>query len=116
MPFLLHSCGNLAAVMEPLIEEVQIDALHSFEDVILPVETFVDRYGDRVAAIGGVDMDLLARGSEEAVRTRTRQILEACAPGCGYILGSGNSLANYIPPGNFLAMLDEGWRYNTRGW
>jgi uroporphyrinogen decarboxylase len=83
--------------------------------VIQPVEAFVERYGDRVAAIGGVDMDLLTRGSQEAVRSRTRQILEACAPSRGYVLGSGNSLANYIQLGNFLAMLDEGWKYNRRG-
>ena len=39
-PFLLHSCGNLEAVMEDLIEEVGIDARHSFEDAIQPVERF----------------------------------------------------------------------------
>jgi uroporphyrinogen decarboxylase len=111
--FLLHSCGNLEAVMEDLIEEVGIDARHSFEDAIQPVERFVDSYGKRIAVIGGVDMDLLARGSQEQVRTRTRQILEACAPSGAYILGSGNSIANYIQPQNFIAMLDEGWRYNS---
>jgi len=115
MPFLLHSCGNLEVVMEELITEVGIDARHSFEDVIEPVEHFSARYGDRIAVIGGVDMDLLARGSEDDVRRRTREILERCAPSRGYILGSGNSVANYIPPRNFLAMLDEGWRFNTQG-
>jgi uroporphyrinogen decarboxylase len=114
-PFLLHSCGNLQAVMEDLIEDVGIDAKHSFEDVIQPVESFARQYGRRIGVIGGVDVDLLARGSEEQVRARTRQILEACAPGGGYVLGSGNSIANYIPLRNFLAMVDEGWRYNTRG-
>ena len=111
--FLLHSCGNLEAVMEDLIEEVGIDARHSFEDAIQPVERFVDSYGKRIAVIGGVDMDLLARGSQEQVRLRTRQILETCAPSRAYILGSGNSVANYVKPQNFLAMIDEGWRYNS---
>jgi uroporphyrinogen decarboxylase len=64
--------------------------------------------------MGGVDVDLLVRGTEEQVRSRTREILEACAPSGGYVLGSGNSIANYVPLGNFLAMVDEGWRYNTR--
>jgi uroporphyrinogen decarboxylase len=113
LPFLLHSCGNLEAVMEDLINEVGIDAKHSFEDVIEPVEQFSARYGNRIAVIGGVDLDLLARGTEEQIRTRTRQILTACAPSGGYVLGSGNSIANYIPPRNFLAMLDEGWRFNS---
>lgn len=114
IPFLLHSCGNLEAVMDDLIDAVGIDARHSFEDVIEPVESFTARYGNRVAVIGGVDMDLLARGTEEQVRIRTREILEACAPSQGYVLGSGNTIANYVPPRNFLAMVDEGWRYNTK--
>jgi uroporphyrinogen decarboxylase len=112
MPFLLHSCGNLDAIMEDLIEDVGIDARHSFEDAIQPVERFTERYANRISIIGGVDVDLLARGSEEQVRRRTRQILEACAPSRAYILGSGNSIANYVQPKNFLAMLDEGWQFN----
>jgi uroporphyrinogen decarboxylase len=114
IPFLLHSCGNLEAVMGDLINDVGIDAKHSFEDAIELVESFTARYGDRVAVVGGVDVDLLGRGTEEQVRARTRAILKACAPSRGYVLGSGNSVANYIPPRNFLAMIDEGWRYNTR--
>jgi uroporphyrinogen decarboxylase len=114
MPFLLHSCGNLEAVMDDLIDEVGIDAKHSYEDVIEPVESFAARYAERIAIIGGVDVDLLCRDSEAQVRVRTRQVLERCAPSRGYVLGSGNSIANYVPPQNFLAMVDEGWRFNSR--
>jgi uroporphyrinogen decarboxylase len=32
--------------------------------------------------------------------------------GTGYCLGTGNSVANYIPVQNYLAMLDEGRRWN----
>jgi len=113
IPFLLHSCGKLDPVMEDLIENVGIDAKHSFEDVIEPVEQFFSRFGKRIAVIGGVDMDILARGTEAQVRMRTCQILKACASSGSYILGSGNSIANYIPPRNFLAMLDEGYKYNN---
>ena len=111
--FLLHACGNLEVVMDDLIDDVGIDAKHSFEDVIEPVESFASRYSDRIAVIGGVDVDILGRGTEEQVRARTRGILDACAPSGGYVLGSGNSIANYVPLGSFLAMVDEGWRYRT---
>ncbi len=113
IPFLLHSCGELDMIMQDLIEDVHIDAKHSFEDAIEPVERFHNRFGKRIAVIGGVDMDILARGTEAQVRARTRQILKACASSGSYILGSGNSIANYIPPRNYLAMLDEGYKYNT---
>lgn len=64
------------------------------------------------AIIGGVDMHLVASGNEEQVRARTRQILDACGPGGGYVLGTGNSVANYIPLRNYLAIVDEGQRWN----
>ena len=49
--------------------------------------------------------------SEEDIRKRTRHILEECWEGGGYIFGSGNSLANYVPLDNYLYMLDEGRRF-----
>jgi uroporphyrinogen decarboxylase len=111
-PFLLHSCGNVIALMDDLIDVVGIDAKHSFEDKILPVEEWYARWGDRISIIGGVDMDILSRGSEEEVRARTRQILKACAPGGGYCIGSGNSVANYVKLENYYAMIDETQRWN----
>jgi uroporphyrinogen decarboxylase len=100
-------------LMDDLIDDVGIDAKHSYEDKILPPEEAYRRWGDRIAVLGGVDMDLLGRGTEEQVRARTRQILEVCGvKGMGYALGTGNTAANYIPVGNYLAMLDEGRRWN----
>jgi len=109
--FLMHSCGNLAKVMEDLIEDVGIDCKHSFEDQIMPVEDFYAKYSGRISVIGGMDVDLLSRGSEQQIRRRARQILETCAPGGAYMLGSGNSIANYVPVEKYLIMLDEGRRY-----
>lgn len=108
-PVILHSCGNLKEIMGDLIE-CGIDAKHSFEDVIQPVCEAKKLYGDRLALLGGLDVDFLCRASEDEVRRRTREILAACMPGGGYALGTGNSVANYIPLRNYLAMLDEGRR------
>ena len=111
-PYLLHSCGQLRDIMEDLIEDVRIDAKHSFEDCIEDVVSFHRRYGDRIAVLGGVDLDFLCRASEEEVRRRVRHTLDHCHAGGGYCLGTGNSVANYIPVKNYLAMLDEGRRYS----
>ncbi|MGQ9555741.1 MAG: hypothetical protein ACUVWR_16705 [Anaerolineae bacterium] len=71
------------------------------------VEEFHRLYGDRIASLGGVDVDILARGSVEDVRRRTRQIIDACAPLGRFAIGSGNSIPNYVPLANYLAMLEE---------
>jgi uroporphyrinogen decarboxylase len=105
-----HCCGNALEVMDDLIEDVEIDAFHSFQDVIVPVPRFMARYGDRVAALGGVDMDKLARMDEPDLRSYVRGILDECMPG-RFALGSGNTVANYVPVANYLAMVDEAHRW-----
>jgi len=110
-PCVLHSCGNVADVMDDVIDYAGIDAKHSIEDVITPVIEFKRRWGDRITVLGGVDVDVLTRGTPGEVTAYTRRIIEECAPDGNYALGSGNSIANYVPVRNYLAMLREGWRY-----
>ena len=114
-PYLLHSCGNMSEIMEDLIEDVRIDARHSFEDVIEPIEEAVESYGDRIALLGGLDVDFLCRAGEERIRARVRSLLEQAMPGGGYCLGSGNSVTNYTPVDNYLAMVDEGRNFRVTG-
>ncbi|MHB9032406.1 MAG: uroporphyrinogen decarboxylase family protein [Anaerolineae bacterium] len=110
-PYILHACGNLTEIMPDLIDDVKIDGKHSFEDNIERVEEVKYTYGQRIALLGGIDVDFICRSDEAAVRARVRRTLDTCQPGGGYCLGTGNSVANYIPLDNYLAMVDEGRRY-----
>jgi uroporphyrinogen decarboxylase len=112
-PYLLHSCGNLREIMPDLLDDVKIDAKHSFEDTIELVTDAKADYGDRITLLGGIDVDFLCRADEQAIRKRVRETLDVCMPGGGYCLGTGNSVANYIPLDNYLTMLDEGRRYGV---
>lgn len=107
LPYFLHSCGNLEEIMSSLIEEVKIDGKHSFEDVIIPAVDFKRKYGDKIAVLGGVDMDYLSRCRPDEVRCYVRKLINDCAPGGRFAVGAGNSIANYIPVENYLTMLDE---------
>jgi len=111
--FWYHSCGNIYQVMEDLIEDVKIDAFHSYQDAIMPVWEFKKKYGDRIAALGGVDVDKLSRYSEKQLQRYVKKILDECMPGGRYALGSGNTVTNYVPVKNYLVMLEEGLRYKT---
>ena len=106
--YFLHSCGDVECIMEDLIKDVKIDAKHSFEDEIMPVTQFKKKYGERIAVLGGVDVDKLCRLGETELRALVRNIIDECMQGGGYALGSGNSVTNYVPLENFLIMLDEG--------
>lgn len=107
---ILHSCGNLDAVMEDIIGWVGIDAKHSYEDAVMPVTEAKRVYEGRIAILGGFDLDRLCRSTEEEVRAYTRTLVEELGRDGGYALGSGNTIAPYVPVTNYLAMLDEAWR------
>ena len=108
LPYILHSCGNLEGVMDDLIDYVGIDAKHSYEDKIMPVGEFKRKYGGRIAVLGGVDVNFLCTRNTEEVREYVSNVLDECMPGGGYALGSGNSLANYVPIESIHAMYDVG--------
>jgi len=107
LPYFIHSCGNLEKIMDDLIDDVKIDGKHSYEDAIIPVEDFQARYGDRIAVLGGVDINLLSAGTETEIRTRVRTLVDTCGQRGRYALGSGNSIPSYVPAAHYLAMVDE---------
>lgn len=107
LPYFLHSCGNLLGIMDELIDDVKIDAKHSYEDVIIPVEEFHARFGSRIGVLGGVDINILSAGTPDDVRRRVRSLKEACGSKGRYAVGSGNSIPSYVPVENYLAMVDE---------
>jgi len=105
LPYFLHSCGNVEAIMPDLLETVQIDGKHSFEDAILPVGKFYEKYHSQITVLGGVDVDLLTNGTPAQIARRTRALMEKCSSG-RYAIGSGNSIPSYVPVENYLAMVD----------
>lgn len=110
-PFILHSCGRLDVIMEDLISYVGIDAKHSYEDSSYPITSYKRLYGDRIAVLGGIDMDKLSRMPLEDFKAYVKSVIDVCAPGGGYAIGCGNTVANYIRIENYLAMLEIGRRY-----
>ena len=72
-PYLLHACGKRTDILEDLIADVKIDAIHSFEDTIETITDAKRAYGQRLSLIGGIDMDFLCRANEQEIRKRVRQ-------------------------------------------
>lgn len=101
-PIVLHSCGNLNAIMDDIIA-LGFDGKHSYEDNILPVEDAYDRWHDRIAILGGIDVDFVVRSTPEAIRARSDAMLDRAKR--GYALGTGNSIAPYVPDDHYFAMI-----------
>lgn len=104
-PAILHSCGQLACVMDDIIEDMRYDAKHSYEDKIMPVEDAYQLYGRRIAIVGGMDLDFVCRSTPEQITARGKAMLERARERGGYALGTGNSVPEYVPNENYLAMI-----------
>ncbi len=105
IPFLYHSDGVLWSVMEDIIA-VGVNALHPIEPKSMDIRDVQRRYGDRLALCGGIDVDLLTRGTPDAVRTLTRSFIADLGPCGGWCAGSSNSIPEYVPVDNYVAMVE----------
>lgn len=102
---ILHSCGNLTDVIDDIVDDLKFDAKHSYEDIILPVEQAWLQWHERIAVMGGIDMDFLVRSTPDDIRQRCLKMLELTGFKA-YALGSGNSIPTYVPIPNYLAMIE----------
>ena len=109
-PVILHSCGNLREVMDDVIDDIQMDGKHSYEDSIQRVEDAYEEYGNRIATLGGLDLDFVCRSTPDEITRRGREMLERSAQRGGYALGTGNSVPDYVPQANYFAMLKAALR------
>jgi uroporphyrinogen decarboxylase len=69
------------------------------------------RYGKKLALVGNIDMDLLARGTPRQVREQVRQRIRDLAPGGGYAVGANPGVADYVLAENYDAMREAAFEF-----
>ena len=60
----------------------------------------------RVAVVGNVDCDLLARGDKEEIKKEVLNLIKRVSSTGGHILSSANTISSSIKPDNFMEMLN----------
>ena len=113
-PIFLHSCGNMREVIGDIVD-MGFDAKHSFEDNILPIEQAYEAWHPQIALLGGLDMNFVCTQSPEEVARRTRAMLERTQTRGGWAVGTGNSIPEYVPLPQYMAMIEAAIGYNPLG-
>ena len=108
LPAILHSCGYFEHIIDDIVD-IGFDGRHSYEDNILPVEEAYERYHQRIAILGGLDIDFICRSEPQEVYQRAGAMLDRCTDRGGYALGTGNSVPSYVPLPNYFAMIQVVW-------
>lgn len=107
-----HSDGNLWKLLDTLLE-TGYDGLNPIESHAGMHLKDVKAYcGDRLCLLGNIDcIELLPRGTPEAVDSAVRQAIEDAGEGGGLIICSSNSLHPGVNPENCMAMFEATKRY-----
>jgi len=110
IPWIWHTDGNVAPLLEDFIS-LGIAGLHPIEKGAMDIRRIKTEYGSRVCLLGNVDLNLLGAGTPEEVDREVRELIRDVAPGGGYIVTSGNSLAGYLKKENALALSQAVGKY-----
>ncbi|MCD6520490.1 MAG: hypothetical protein J7M05_11280 [Anaerolineae bacterium] len=110
IPWVLHSDGNISPFVDDLLD-LGIAGLHPNEKGAMDIRAMKQKYGDRLCLLGNVDLNLLGMGTPAEVDREVRDLIRDLAPGGGYIVTSGNSLAGYLLPENVLALAEAVQKY-----
>jgi uroporphyrinogen decarboxylase len=112
MPFIFHSDGKVWDVIPDLIA-AGVNALHPIEPKAMDINQVKARFGDKLALIGNIDMNLLSLGTPEQVRDQVRQRIKDLAPGGGYAVGANPGIPYYVRPENYEAMRKAVFEFGT---
>jgi uroporphyrinogen decarboxylase len=103
-PWIYHSDGNLFPVLDNVVAR-GMSAVHPVQPSAMDIFRLKEQYGNRVCIVGNIDLDYtLTRGTPEEVDAEVKEKIERVGKGGGYIISSGNSLADFVKPENALAM------------
>jgi uroporphyrinogen decarboxylase len=103
-----HTDGNISGIIDLLVG-TGIDGLGPLEPAagndLLDLQ---QTWGDRIALVGNIDVDLLSRGTADEVRLATAALVGSLAPRGGHALSSGNTITRSVKPENFVTMIETG--------
>jgi uroporphyrinogen decarboxylase len=111
-PLIYHSDGILFSAFDKIIE-CGVSTIHPIEPKAMDIAEVKHRYGDKLSLIGNIDVDLLSRGSKEEVRQNVKRNIEKAGYNGGYIVGSGNSIPEYVKFENYTDMLNAAREYGS---
>lgn len=110
-PMILHSDGNIAALLNDVLD-AGFNGFHPVEAKAMDIFQLKRTYGDRLALLGNVDLDVpLSRGTPQEVDAEVKRLITGLAPGGRYLISAGNSIPEYVPLPNYKALLHASHRY-----
>ena len=111
---MLHSCGNVSAIVPDLIE-IGLDILHPIQPEAMDVFALKREYGRDITFCGGISTQwTLPYGTPAEVKTEVNTKATELGKGGGYILEPGITLQADVPLDNLLALIEAARAYRRQ--
>lgn len=111
-----HSDGNVTELL-PIVVEEGFQAINPIESYSNDIYAIKERWGKQITLWGNIDQaHMLSYATPDEVRADVLEHLRRLMPGGRYVLATGHSVVDSIPPENYLAMLntwEEFGRYDS---
>ena len=112
----LHSCGNVNEVVDDLIE-AGWNCLQPLEvKAQMDVVRLKRQYGDRLALMGGIDVRVMADGTDEEIEAEVRDKLTVAKAHGGYLYHSDHSVPDNISFQRYQRVIELVHRYGRYDW
>jgi uroporphyrinogen decarboxylase len=111
-PVILHSCGNINAILPDLVTTGMAGLNNLQRSAGMDLAAVKREYGARLCLIGNVDASgVLVNGTAEEIEAAVRECLTIAAPGGRYILATDHSFHEGAPVDNVRAFVAAGRRW-----
>jgi len=113
LPVVVHSCGFVEPLVPGLIE-AGMDCLQAMEvKAGMDLVRLKERFGDRIAFCGGLDIRALETNDTAAVEAELAKKLPAAMAGSGYILHTDHSVSPRVGYETYRYFLERGRQMGT---
>ena len=102
----IHSCGNISAILDDLVD-IGLNVFNPFQPEVINIEEIIDRYAGRLAFYGGLSIQkTLPFGNTKDVRDEVQHRIGLSRKYGGYIVSPSHDMPPDIPVDNVLAMVE----------
>ncbi|HID90905.1 TPA: hypothetical protein EYP44_02990, partial [Candidatus Bathyarchaeota archaeon] len=113
LPVIYHCDGNVNLLIPDLIE-AGITALQPLEvKAGMDVRELKERYGDRLALMGNIDVRVLSSDNPDEIRGEVATKTSIAGQGGGYVIGSDHSIPPSVSLRSYRLFLKAARKYGT---
>lgn len=110
LPLIYHTDGRLYDVLDDLAR-LEVRGIQPLEPKSMDPLEIQHRWPGRFCLLGNIDLDLMARGTPDAVEQHVRERITRLNVGGGYMPGVSNTVPDYVKFENYQRMIETVYSY-----